>query len=414
MKTVLIILDGIADLPCKELKGKTPLEVAKTPNLDFLAKNGKTGYMYPVKESIAPESDVAVTSILGYDPYKYFIGRGQLEAFGAGIKTSPGDLALRTNFATVKDNIVVERRAGRTLATREAQILAKTINKKVKLRYPFIFKPTIQHRGVLVIRGGFSDNISNIDPAYERYGSFGVAHKTSNKLKVCKPMDDEETTRLSANLVNIFFEQSKKILKDHPVNKKRKQEKLLPANAILLRGAGTSLPYLPKKQRRWAAIVAMPLEMGLTKLAGMNILSFKYPKMKTKNVYENLYYGLAIRVRIVRKYLKKYFNKYDAFYIHFKETDVPGHDGLPLEKKKMLEFLDKGIFSFIKDLKDTLIVVTADHSTPCKLKAHSADPVPLLIYGKGKDKVEKFSEKACMKGSIGKIYGKNLLKLCGF
>lgn len=424
-KVILVVLDGIGDLPCPELGGKTPLEAANTPNLNFFAAEGKCGYMYPIKEGIAPESDAALIAILGYNPYKYFTGRGPLEAYGAGIKIKSGDLALRTNFATVKEDKgnkenkeekeIIDRRVGRTLSTAEAAILAKAINKQVKLQFPFIFKATTEHRGVLVIKGGFSNNITNTDPAYIGGGPFGIAkaQKAGTKLKVqtAKPLDDDEVTSISASVVNSFVGQSYSILKEHPVNKERMKKHLLPANIILTRDAGTELPDFPEKHRGWGAIVALPLEKALAKLCGMKVLKFRYPDV-TGHAYKDLYNMLREEIKVAKKYLRKKFKRYDCFYVHLKETDVPGHDGLPLEKKKMIEIIDKEFFSFIKELKEKiLLVVTADHSTPCSIRAHSADPVPLLIYGKGKDSVKVFSEKACRHGSLGKIYGENLLRI---
>lgn len=419
MKKILVILDGVGDLPCPELNGKTPLEAAHTPNLDFFATHGKCGYMYPIKERVAPESDAAIIAILGYDPYKYLTGRGPLEAYGAGIKIKTGDLALRTNFATVKEikgnKEIIDRRAGRSLSTDEARILAKAINKRVKLQFPFIFKATTEHRGVLVIRGGFSSNITNTDPAYIGGGPFGIAkpRKARAKFKVqtSKPLDDDEVTSLSSNLINSFVEQSYSVLKKHPVNEYRIKKHLLPANIILTRDAGTELPNFPKKLRGWGAIVALPLEKALAKLCGIKVLKFRYPDV-TGNAYKDLYKMLRKEVGVAKRYIKRKFKRYDCFYIHIKETDVPGHDGLPGEKKKMIEILDKEFFSFIRSLteKKILLIVTADHSTPCSVRAHSADPVPLLVYGKGKDSVKAFNEKACRRGSLGKIYGKNLLK----
>lgn len=411
-KFILVTLDGAADLPSKELQDKTPYDVAFTPNLDFLASHGKTGMMYSVKEGIAPESDVAITAILGYDPYHFFTGRGPLEAYGAGIDMKPGDLALRTNFATLgTGNKVIERRVGRTLTTKEAFELAKTVNQKVKLRFPFIFKPTIQHRGVLVIKGSFSDNISNSDPGYEKKGSFAVAARKT-EFESTKPLDDDEETLLSASLVNSFISQSASILKRHPINLRRLNEGMLPANIILTRDAGTELPKLPKKKEKWLAVLSMPLEISLAKLSGMNVVKCPYPEMKTANIYDNLYVALKMYIDCVKQQIKANWKNYDCFWIHIKETDVPGHDGLALQKKKMIEIVDERLFSFIKNL-DAKICVTSDHSTPCALKRHSEDPVPVLIYGLGKDsKAKKFSEKECKKGSLKKIYGKDLLNLC--
>jgi len=398
MKKILVILDGLGDLPCKELNGKTPLEAAKTPNLDFLAKNGKTGLMVPSNEKI-PGSEV-VLNILGYTQK---INRGILEALGSNIKISPGDLCLRTNFATKKDNKIIDRRAGRNLTTKEAKSLAGDLSKKIKLAFPFVFQATVQHRGVLVIKGGFSDNITNADPEY-------------SKTISAQPLDEDETTKLSANLVNSFIDQANKILKDHPINKFREDKKLLPANTITTRGAGTEIPRLEEK-RDWTAILSMPTEIGIARLIKMRIIRIKQPKVIENDIYKNLYASLNSHIKVSVKYISnKPFNKLRKYlqlpnlYIHFKETDIPGHDGLPLEKKKMIEILDSTIFKELIKLKDIIICITGDHSTPCKLKSHSADPVPILIYGKDKDNVQDFSEKACKKGKIGLIKGKDLMK----
>jgi 2,3-bisphosphoglycerate-independent phosphoglycerate mutase len=411
-KLILIILDGAADKPCKELQGKTPYEVAFTPNLDFLASNGKTGLAIPVKEGIAPESDVAITAILGYDPYHFFTGRGPLEAYGAGLDMNSGDLALRTNFATLgTGKKIIDRRVGRTLTTKEAFELASTINKKIKLRFPFVFKPTIQHRGVLLVKGSFSDNITNTDPGYEKKGSFAVASRKTD-FESAKALDDEEETLLSANIVNSFISQSISLLKRHQINMERLNEGFLPANIILTRDAGTELPKLPKKEQKWLALLGMPLEIGLAKLSGMDVMKFPYPEMITQNVYDNLFMALKRYIDFVKTELKANWGKYDCFWIHIKETDIPGHDGLALQKKKMIEIVDERLISFLRHL-DAKICVTEDHSTPCDMKRHSDDPVPFLIYGIGKDrKVQKFSEKECRKGSLKKIYSKDLLELC--
>ena len=168
MKGILIILDGIGDLDSKQLDGKTPLEAADMPNLDFLATRGEMGYMYPVKPGFVPESDEAIVSIFENDLISST--RGQLEARGTDLKLTRGDLAFRVNFATIdsfEKGSIIDRRAGRNLTTEEAEILAKALN-KIKLSCKFVFKPTIQHRAVLVFRGGFSDNILGNDATYSQ------------------------------------------------------------------------------------------------------------------------------------------------------------------------------------------------------------------------------------------------------
>jgi len=412
-KGVLIVIDGVADLPCMALGKKTPLEAAHTPNLDFLASKGELGFMYPVKEDYAPESDTAVISILGNN--SFVSSRGQLEALGAGIKMNRGDLALRTNFATItnlKDARIIDRRAGRTLTTKEAWILAKAISKQVKLPVNFVFQPTVQHRGILVLRGGFSDNITNTDPSYHVKGKF----KSDNKFKVSQPLDDgDDNSEYTTDIVNKFIVDSHYVLEKHPINKWRKEHGLLPANIILTRDAGIEMPKL-KKLENWAAVVYLPVERGIAKASGMSIFYFSYPKMRNHNVYGNLYDALEYAIKFSIKILKRKGRKFDYFYIHFKETDIPGHDGKPEEKKKMIELLDEKFFSFLKNMKNVKIAVTADHSTSCEFKSHTSDPVPVLIYDSRKNNAsrKRFIEIDSKKGKLGKMYGKDFLEKIEF
>src|SRR3989344_3310022 len=168
-KRILIVLDGLGDLQCKQLGNKTPLDAAHTPNLDKLAAKSRLGYMYTIKEGIAPESDTATLAILGNDPYKVYTGRGPLEAAGADAKLTKDFIAFRANLSTVKGNKIIDSRVGRNLTTKEAISLSSAINKKVKLPYRFRFIPTIQHRAVLIIYKKLSPNISNTDPAYVKH-----------------------------------------------------------------------------------------------------------------------------------------------------------------------------------------------------------------------------------------------------
>lgn len=413
MKGILVIIDGLGDKPCKQLNGKTPLEAANTPELDFLAKEGEQGILYPIKEGSTPESDTAIISLLGNNPF--ISSRGQLEALGAGIKLNRGDLALRTNFATItdiKDGKLIDRRAGRNLTTKEAYILAKAINKQVVLPCKFIFKPTIQHRGILVLRGGFSDNITNTDGAYEIKGRF----QAKNRFEFSKPLDEEDNAEYTAKVVNEFIQESYDVLVKHPVNMERRKKGLMPANIIITRDAGIEIPKL-NIMNKWACISYMPLEIGIGKAGKMDVFSFEYPEMKNFDVYQNLYEGLEKAIGFSITTLKKIWGKYDYCYIHFKETDVPGHDNRPLDKKKMIELIDKEFFSFIKKMlgkEKFKIAVTADHSTVCSLKSHSSDPVPMLLYGSEKDETKSFSETEARTGRLGKIYGKDFLKKIGF
>ena len=407
MKLIYVVIDGMGDLPIKELGNRTPLQAAKTPHMDFLARNGKTGLMYTVEKGIAPESDVAVVSILGYNPFKYNVGRGVFEALGAGLHIKDGDLALRCNFSTLgREKEIVDRRVGRNLTTEEAEELSKAINEKVKLEsYPadFEFKNTLGHRGVLIIRSKakpLSSQITNTDPAYSRIKALGIAKtKVEMFLSECKPMDETEEARISAELVNEFVEKSHSVLDEHKVNRRRAAEGKLKANVILTRDAGDSTPKLFNINKRYGlnfvCLVDMPVERGISELAGMRIIDIPPPS-------QDLAKDCMLRV----KKLLDALPLHDCFYIHIKGPDEPGHDGEFELKTRLIAIIDKHFFgSLLKKirLEDYIICVTADHSTPCKIKAHSDDPVPVLISGnkiKG-DRVGGFSEEECGRGSLG-------------
>ena len=337
---------------------------------------------------------------MGYDPQT--ADRGSLEAYGLGIKLKNGDLAFRCNFGTIEDLDtlnVLDRRAGRTLTTKEAKILAKAINEQVKLPFKFEFHTSTQHRAVLIFRGGFSSNITKIDSKKE-------------KLQWAKPLDDEDDSKLSAELINTFVRKSYHILTTHPINIARAKKGLYAANVLLCRGAGNKVPKFKKLKGKWLSLGFMPLEIGIAKAAGMSIQKTKVPKLKNIDVYSNIYLGLKRNMKAAIKMLKKNQKKYDYFYIHFKATDIPGHDNKPFDKVKIIEMLDERFFSFLKKfIKENKLIITADHATPCKLKAHSADPVPVLIYPHPKNKKthnQRFTEMQAKEGR--KIQGRKLLQ----
>ncbi|MEE9499728.1 MAG: phosphoglycerate mutase, partial [Candidatus Omnitrophota bacterium] len=255
-KLLYVVLDGLGDRPIKALGGKTPLEAAQTPRMDDLARNAKLGYVYTVGENIAPESDIAVISILGYEADKFYTGRGPLESYAEGLEVRDGDLAYRVNFATKepRSRKIIDRRVGRSLTTEEASSLAKEVNEKVKLKgASFVFKNTVGHRGVLVIRkdeARLSAGVTNTDPAYEREGVYGVAKPTFEKvIQVARPTEEFKNSaeaREAARLTNEFVEESARVLENSEVNKKRKAERKLPANLILTRDGGNRLPEFPR------------------------------------------------------------------------------------------------------------------------------------------------------------------------
>ncbi len=409
MKLLFVAIDGMGDLPIEALGNKTPLEAAETPNLDFLAKKGKTGLLYSVKKGVAPQSDVAVISLLGYDPFIYSTGRGVIETAGIGLKMNDGDLALRCNFATLGDGkTILDRRVGRSLTTEEASELTEVVNKEVKLEsYPatFEFKNTLGHRAVLLFKSKakpLSSLITNSDPAYKIINGIGVAQTNVEMvLKPSEPMDETEAAKVSAGLVNEFIEKSHAIWDNHPINQKRAKQGKLKANIILARDAGHLLPNFFNINQHYnldfACLADMHTEVGIAKLAGMNSTLLPPPTGNLQKDYD-------FRVNALLQSLPNH----DCFYIHLKGPDEPGHDGDCKLKSKVISSVDKYFFGpLLKQisLDDTLICVTSDHATPCMLKVHSDTPVPILISG-GKihnSGIDKFSEKECAKGSLGLI-----------
>jgi 2,3-bisphosphoglycerate-independent phosphoglycerate mutase len=408
MKLIYVIIDGMGDRPIEEMGGKTPLEVAETPYMDSLANAGKTGLMYTVGKGMAPESDVAVVSILGYDPFKYHVSRGALESVGAGLEMNSGDLALRCNFGTlgVDYKSILDRRAGRNLSQKEADELAQSINEEVQLETHPVelkIKSTYSYRAVLVIRseeGKLSGNISNTDPAYKRINSVGVADLEAEMvMKTCYALDETEEAKNSAKLVNEFTLKATPILDKHEVNKKRIKAGKLKANAILSRDAGSSVPKFPSLSElyglRFVCLADMNVERGISKLAGMSLVDLPPPS-------KDLEKDCKLRV----KRLLEALPNYDCFYVHIKGPDEPGHDGDFHLKSELTSIVDKHFVGNMLqqiNLEDHIVCITADHSTPCKLKAHSDDPVPVLISGNklNGDKVKKFSEKDCKMGELG-------------
>jgi 2,3-bisphosphoglycerate-independent phosphoglycerate mutase len=409
LKLIYLVIDGMGDTPIKELGGKTPLEAAETPYMDSLAKNGKTGLMYTVGKGIAPESDVAVVSIMGYDPFKYHVSRGALESVGAELGMQNGDLALRCNLGTVNADgkSIIDRRAGRDLTQEEADALAQALNEQVQLTsHPLVsfqIKSVATYRTALVIKSEnhrLSGNVSNTDPAYKRIDGMGVADLDAEMvMKTCEPLDGSEEARISAELVNEFTRKATPVLDRHEVNLRRVKDGKLKANAVISRDAGSVVPQFPSLNElyglNFVCLADMNVERGISRLAGMSLSDVPLPS-------ESLEKDCELR-------LKKLFEvlpRYDGFYVHIKGPDVPGHDGDYELKSRLIATVDKHFVGELLQrlsLEDCVICITADHATPCKLKSHSDDPVPLLVAGNKiqGDRVQKFSEKDCKLGELG-------------
>ena len=421
-KLLFVVIDGGADTPNPAIDNKTAFEAADIPNMDFLARNGENGLMTVLP--IPPESDEASLSLFGYDVFKDYTGRGPVEAIGGGVKFEDGDLVLRCNLATVNNGIVTNVRAG-YISTAEAKELERSINQFVSLSgAEFVFKITKDYRGVLVIKSKekLSARISNTHPGYKlrmldivwdrngeiKYVPMGEAVKNPVcDLQKCRALGHTKSAETSARLVNEFIEKSRMVLEGHPINKKRVSEGKPPANIVLVRDAGNRIPksYDLKKiyGMKWASFVDMPIERGVAQIMGMDLIPLPHLSKDIRG-------DMSIRVLTLLKNL----NLYDAFYIHIKGPDVFGHMGDIDGKIKSIEEIDKFFFKpLLKniDLLNTVIVVTCDHTTSCAQKAHTADPVPLTIFGiGGPDNTPHFSEADCAKGSLENMHSKTLLR----
>jgi len=392
-KILLIIIDGLGDKPISRLDNKTPLEAAKTPNLDWLAKNGICGQMQPFQFSWQrfPESDTAHLAIFGYNPKKYYLGRGVYEAAGVGLnlrELKKRDVVLRVNFATVDNNLrVIDRRAGRIS---KIQPLVKYLNGATINGVKFLLKKSLSYRAVLILRGkNLSKEITDGDP-----------HYIGRKVLRIKPKIKK--AEFTAKVLNEFLERANLILENHPFNKKRKKRGLLPANYLLIRGAGQfkKTPSFRKRYKLSAACVAGgPLYKGVAKILGMDLI-------KVRGATGLLNTHLKGKFLAVKKALKKY----GFVFCHIKAADSLAEDGNFRGKKMFIEKIDKNLKPLL-GLKNTLIVITADHSTCCNLKRHCLEPIPILIYGikTRPNKIIKFSEKTCKKGKLGRIKQLNLM-----
>jgi 2,3-bisphosphoglycerate-independent phosphoglycerate mutase len=399
LKAILVVGDGMADRPLKELNWKTPLEVAKKPTLNRIAKNGICGIMDPIAPGIPPGSDTATLALLGYDPFKVYSGRGALEAVGSGMNVLPSDIAFRCNFATVNDGFVVlDRRAGR-IANEDATELAKSLQ-KIELEnrsVKFFFKNTVQHRATLILRGrGLSAKVSDSDP--ERVGE---------KVLKVKPLDESSEAKFTAEILDELMSKFHKVLKGHPVNKARIKRGLPPANMILCRGAGT-VPNIRTFSEIYsvnaACIAVVPLIRGVCKVAGMRLIDVEGA---TGTVQTNF----MAKAKSAAEALKRY----DLIFLHVKATDVASHDGNAEQKVKVIEKIDEMLGCMLDkiDLDSTYLAVTADHTTSTLTGRHEGDPVPVAMMGPYVrcDDVEKFDERSCAMGGLNRIRGVDLMPI---
>ncbi len=386
-KILLVVLDGLGDRPNAALGGKTPLQSAFRPNLNFLASSGINGLLSPVRPGLNVGSDTSHLSLLGYDPVEFYSGRGPFEAMGLGMEVKPGDIAFRANFATRENGIISDRRAGRMQHGNSD--LASSLNMKID-GVQFFVKEGVEHRAALVVRGsGLSDRISDSDP-----------HVTG------KPPSEVSATgkdgEFTADVLNKFLEQSREILDASEVNAGRAKEGKPKGNELLLRGAGQA-PILPafeeKLGMKGACVAGIPLITGICGLVGMDIVVHPGATGRVDTDYNGK-----------MKKAVEALDSHDFVLLNIKATDIAGHDGDPLLKREVLEMIDRAASPLKEILGGTLVAVTGDHSTPCATGEHSGDPVPLAIATEGirRDHVKMFDEVSASLGAL-RVSGSDLM-----
>ncbi|MCS7206357.1 MAG: 2,3-bisphosphoglycerate-independent phosphoglycerate mutase [Dehalococcoidia bacterium] len=364
-KILFLVVDGLGGLPHPETR-RSELETAHIPHLNALAKQSACGLTTPVLPGITPGSGPGHLALFGYDPLKYTIGRGVLEALGIGLEVRAGDLAARGNFCTVNaQGIILDRRAGRISSEESAHL----VHRLAGIRLPGVYlevHPVKEHRFVVLLRGdGLSEEVCDTDP-----GRTGVPPREPTALS---PQGER-----TATLVRTFVQEARHLLRHEPKG-----------NMVLLRG-WSRLPAFPNfaetYRLRAAAVAAYPMYRGIARVLGMQVLP-------TGNTF-------AEEVATVREH----WHAYDFFFLHYKPADAAGEDGDFASKVRALEALDAHIPDLLA-LRPEVLVVAGDHATPALVGGHSWHPVPLLIHsrytvGEG---VEGFNEKACALGSLGRL-----------
>ena len=390
-KVITVIFDGLGDRPIKEFGNKTPLQYAKTPNLDKLAEMSQCGLVYPLGRGVRPGSDVSHLEIFGYPISQYYTGRGPIEVAGLGIQLQHGDVALRGNFATVDEQWnIIDRRAGRI---RNVVEFANAIDGIVIDGIEFIVKPGTAHRAGVVMRGkGLSSAITDGDP-----------HEEGKPVYEVKPTDDSKEAAFTANVLNKFLKQSYNILKEVPTNIERANSNNFPVNFLLVRGAGQypSMPQFNEKYGLTACCIAGGgLYKGIGSFLGMDIIEVEgATALPDTNIKRK--FSTAVEM----------LQKYDFIFVHVKATDSLAEDGDFIGKKEFIEKIDVAALELVNLPEGTLLVMTADHSTACSLKAHTADPVPILFCGEDVriDFVKEFDEISFANGGFGIAEGKDVM-----
>ena len=383
MKYVVVIGDGMADYPIKELDGETPLQRAEIPNMDIIASNGVSGMLKTVPKQMPPGSDVANLSIMGYNPIEYYTGRGPLEAASIGAQMDNGEVAFRCNFITEDDGILLDFNAGH-ISTIEASELIETLNQKFYTFGKFYLGTSYRHLFLM----GDDESASLIStPPHDVVGE-------SIEENLLKPGNDK-----NAVLLNKIMDKSRDLLKYHPVNERRIEEGKKPANMIWLWGQGVK-PNIPTFENTYGLKAATITGVDLIKGLGiyMGLTNINVPG--ATGYYDTDYCGKA-------KNALEALENHDLIFIHIEAPDEAGHAGDLNEKILAIERIDKRIIGKLLDelpsYGDYSIAILPDHPTPLTLKTHTSDPVPYAMCSttNSADDILTYDEYSASKGSMG-------------
>jgi len=376
MKYAIILGDGMADYPIEQLDNKTPLQYAKTPTMDLLAQKGELGIVKTVPDDLAPGSDVANLAVMGYDPHKYYTGRSPLEAVSMGVELSDTDVTFRCNLVTLSDDEPYEYKtmidySSDEISTEEAHILMEDVNKHLRTDR-ISFYPGISYRHLMVWNNG-PHNFSLTPP-----------HDILEKN-----IADYLPKGTNSNIILELMKRSNEFLKNHPVNLNRIENGLKPANSIWIWGEGKkpSLSgFYDKYGLKGSVISAVDLIKGIGLCAGLRSVNVEGA---TGNIHTN-FIGKA------KAAIHELKSGQDFVYVHIEAPDECGHRNEMENKIKSIEFIDQQVVKVIKDELDNMkedysIMILPDHPTPLKLRTHTSEPVPFLIYRSNKQQNNSYS-----------------------
>lgn len=397
MKTLVLLCDGMADYPVKELGDKTPMGASVTPNMDKLAKKSYMGLAKTVADNMKPGSDVANLAVLGYDPQVYYSGRSPLEAGSIGIDMKPTDVSFRCNLVTLSDepeyaDKTILDYCADDISTAEAKEIVKTLAEHFN-NDEFQLYAGVSYRHCLIWNNGTTD-VGTLTPPHDITG---------------KPIKDYIPSHPNAKKLYDMMAESYDILKNHPVNKAREAKGLRPANSMWFWGEGTRKALMPFEEKyglKGSMISAVDLLKGIGKFSGMNVVDVEGATGYIDTDFE----GKANAA------IEEFKNGQDFVYIHVEAPDECGHRHEIENKKKSIELIDEKILgpvlNALEEYDDYKVLIMPDHATPLELRTHTNDPIPFLMYHKNGevDGKDEFTEQTCKDTGVYIEDGHNILE----